>query len=197
MPARAAVFLDRDGTLVQEVDYLTSAAQLRLLRGAAAALRRLNEAGLAVVVVTNQSGVARGLVSEEQLEAIHGDLRRRLARHGARLDGIYYCPHHPEAPLPRYRRRCRCRKPAPGLLKRAARELGLDLGRSFAVGDSARDLEAGKRAGCRTALVRTGYGAATEAELRQRPTLADHMADDLSGAVAWILGVCGPGPRRR
>ncbi len=183
--ARPAVFLDRDGTIVREVEYLREPSQLRLLPGAAAAIRRLNEAGIPVVVVTNQSGIARGMFTEDDLQAVHDELRRRLAARGARLDAVYYCPHHPEATVKEYRKRCRCRKPAPGLLLRAARELDLDLKRSFAVGDSARDAEAGRRAGCRTVLVRTGYGAETEKECGQ--TCADAIVDDLSAAVDWVL----------
>ncbi len=183
---RPAVFLDRDGTIVREVEYMRSPKQLRLLRGTGEAIRRLNEAGLAVVVATNQSGIARGLLAEEDLEAIHAELRRRLANRGASLDAIYYCPHHPQGARVEYRRRCRCRKPAPGMLRRAAKELDLDLQRSFAVGDSNRDLDAGRRVGCRTVLVRTGYGRETEAGWRGAAR-ADYAAADIRDAVAWIL----------
>ena len=183
---RPAVFLDRDGTIIREVEYLRSPRQLRLLPRAAAAICRLNRAGFAVVVTTNQSGIGRGLLTEEELEEVHAVLRSRLGRRGARIDGIYFCPHHPEAARPEYRRRCRCRKPAAGMLLRAAREFDLDLGRCFAIGDSARDIEAGRRAGCRAVLVRTGYGAETEARLGRGPG-ADYVADDMSDAVEWIL----------
>ncbi len=193
---RPAVFLDRDGTIVREVEYLRSPRELRLLPRAAEAIRRLNEAGFAVVVVTNQSGIARGLLTEDDLEEIHAVLRRRLARGRAKLDAIYFCPHHPEAARREYRRRCRCRKPAPGMLLRAAEELELDLGRSYAIGDGERDVEAGRRAGCRTVLVRTGYGAGTEARLGAGLP-ADHVADDLSRAVAWILRERREGRRTR
>lgn len=183
---RPAVFLDRDGTVVREVEYLRSVKELRLLPGAAAAIRKLNDAGFAVVVTTNQSGIARGLLSEDDLSGIHAGLCRRLARRGARLDGIYYCPHHPEAARSEYRRRCWCRKPSPGMLLRAAEELGLDVAQSFAVGDSQRDIEAGRQAGCRTVLVRTGYGKEMAGRL-DAGVSADHVADDLSGAVAWVV----------
>jgi len=181
---RPAVFLDRDGTVVREVDYLRSARDLRLLPGAAEAVRRLNRAGYVVVIATNQSGVARGLLTEDELEGIHRTLIERLGRRGARIDAIYYCPHHPQAAVARYRRRCRCRKPRPGMLARAARDLDLDLARSVAVGDSARDIEAGRRSGCRTVLVRTGYGAKAEADLRPPP---DHIAANLLEAASWIV----------
>jgi D-glycero-D-manno-heptose 1,7-bisphosphate phosphatase len=183
---RPAAFLDRDGTIIREADYLRSAKRLRLLEGAADAVRALGEAGFAVVVVTNQSGVARGLLTEQDLQSIHEELRRRLARQGARLDAIYYCPHHPTGQVAEYRKVCRCRKPGPGLLERAASELGLDLARSFAIGDSERDVEAGRRAGCRTVLVRTGYGAVVEARWSKGAS-PDHVADDLAAAAAWVL----------
>ena len=188
--ARPAVFLDRDGTIIWEVDYLRSPAQLRLLPGAAAAVKRLNEAGFAVVIVTNQSGIARGMLTEADLALTNAVLERRLARAGAHLDAVYFCPHHPEVGPPEHRQQCECRKPAPGMLLRAARELDLDLSRSFAVGDSARDLLAGRNAGCRMVLVRTGYGRATEAACGQE-LAADHVADDLAGAVEWVIGQLG------
>ena len=183
---RPAVFLDRDGTIIGEVDYLRRPEDVRLLAHAAAAIRRLNEAGLPVVVTTNQSGIARGMLTEKDLEAIHDVLRHRLAARGAHLDAIHFCPHHPDAGRGRYRRRCRCRKPAPGMLLRAAKDLDLDLDRSFAVGDSERDLLAGRKVGCRTVLVQTGYGRKTQAEATG-PLPADHIARNLTEAVDWIL----------
>jgi len=199
--ARPAVFLDRDGTIVREAGYLRSPAQLRLLPGAAAAIRRLNGAGFAVIVATNQSGIARGMLTEEDLALVNGALQRRLARRGARVNACYFCPHHPEVGSPKYRRRCRCRKPAPGMLLRAAKDLDLDLARSFAIGDSARDLLAGRNAGARAILVRTGYGRRTEAELMassghfagSASVPFDHVGDDLAAAVRWILAY----PRKR
>ncbi len=183
---RPAVFLDRDGTLIREADYLRSPEQVRLLPRAAEAVRRLNYAGFAVVLATNQSGIARGLLTEHDLDSIHTLLRSRLAKRAARLDAVYFCPHHPTKGLPSYRRKCNCRKPAPGMILQAGRELDLDLTRCFAVGDSQRDLAAGRKAGCRTVLVRTGYGRDTELEEGDR-LAADHVADDLAAAVDWIL----------
>ncbi|MBI4230503.1 MAG: HAD family hydrolase [Planctomycetes bacterium] len=147
MPPRPALFLDRDGTLIDDVDYLVNVGQIRLSREAALALRRANEAGIPVIVVTNQSAIARGMLAEAALDAIHADLSRLLATHGARVEAYYHCPHHPTEGTPPYRRACDCRKPEPGLFLRAARELGLDLARSGAIGDSERDLEAARRAG--------------------------------------------------
>lgn len=154
--ARPAVFLDRDGTINEEVDYLSDPADLVLLPGAAAAIRRWNGAGYLVVVVTNQSGIARGLLDEERLREIHDRLQRMLAREGAAIDAFYHCPHHPDFGEPPLRERCGCRKPAPGMLLRAAEELHLDLERSWIVGDSLRDLEAGAAVGVRGILVETG-----------------------------------------
>jgi D-glycero-D-manno-heptose 1,7-bisphosphate phosphatase len=155
-------------------------------------VRLLNEAGLAVVVTTNQSGIARGMLTEDDLERIHLVLEERLAHRGARLDGIYYCPHHPDVGEKLHRIRCRCRKPSPGMLERAARELDLELSQSYAVGDGARDVEAGRRAGCRTVLVRTGHGDAVDA-VSLGPDL---VAKNLFEAVKWILRDRDRGGRR-
>lgn len=184
--ASRAVFLDRDGTLVDELGYLARPEDLRLLPGAAEGVRRLNEAGWRAVVVTNQSGIARGLFGARELDLVHARLARELAREGAHLDGIYSCPHHPEhgpAPL---RQVCACRKPAPGLLLTAARELGLELAASWIVGDSWRDLEAGARAGLAGGiLVLTGKGREEHAQLA--PGTAVRTAADLPAAVQAIL----------
>ncbi|MFL5350521.1 MAG: D-glycero-alpha-D-manno-heptose-1,7-bisphosphate 7-phosphatase [Hyalangium sp.] len=157
-----AVFLDRDGVLVDETGYLTRVEDLRLFPGAGSAVRRLHALGYPVVVVTNQSAVARGMVSMAGLEEIHSALRAQLGQDDARLDGLYLCPHHPEAPLPEWRQDCDCRKPRPGMLVRAARELGLALdARSVLVGDQQTDLECARRAGISALLVRTGKGEST------------------------------------
>ena len=186
---KPAVFLDRDGTLVEEMEFLVDPDKLRLFPGAAATVRRLNDAGLPVVIVTNQSMIARGLASEQQLALIHERLTTMLKAAGAHLDGIYYCPHHPDIGEPPYRGPCDCRKPLPGLLYQAAGDLGLDLAQSAMIGDTLRDLEAGAAAGCRTLiLVRTGHGAAEEAMTRAAklgsPAL---VCDDLVAAVDRIL----------
>ncbi|HXG60690.1 MAG TPA: HAD family hydrolase [Planctomycetota bacterium] len=182
-PDRRAVFLDRDGTLVEERGYVTTPEDLVLLPGAAAAVRALREAGWKVFVVSNQAAVARGLITEDELAAIHLRLAALLAAEGARLDGLYVCPHHPEGTIEAYALECGCRKPRPGLLEQAAREHDLDLARCVTVGDSPRDLEAGKAAGTRTVLVRTGHGRQAEAAGAE----ADHVADDLARAADWII----------
>ena len=161
-PARRAVFLDRDGTIVRDVDYLTEAGQLQILPGVPEALRLLREAGFLLLVVTNQSAVARGWLSEETLAAIHAELNDRLAPEGARIDAFYHCPHLPGGTVPAYARECACRKPEPGLIERAAREWQVDLARSYVVGDSERDTEAGRRAGCATLLIGTGRGTVSD-----------------------------------
>jgi D-glycero-D-manno-heptose 1,7-bisphosphate phosphatase len=184
---RPAVFVDRDGTLNREVDYCRRVADLRLLPGAAAGVAALTRAGFAVVVVTNQSGVARGLIPPAILGAIHAALRRRVAAAGGTLAGIYACPHHPEVGAPPLRRRCRCRKPRPGLVERAARELDLDLGRSYVVGDGPADLGLAARAGIPGVLVLTGYGRRTAAA-REDATAAAHVAANFRAAAKWIIG---------
>jgi len=185
---RRAILLDRDGTVCEEVGYVNHVDRLRLIPGSAEAISRLNEAGFQTVVVTNQAGVARGYFPESLIGDVHDRLRELLAEAGARIDGIYYCPHHPEVGAPPYRVDCDCRKPRPGLLRRAAAEMGLDLASSYVVGDHVKDLEAGRTVGATPVLVRTGYGAGLLAwrteDWRVRPT---HVADDLAGAVDWIL----------
>ena len=185
---RPAVFLDRDGTINEQMGYVNHLSRFQLLPGVARAIRSLNEAGLPVVVVTNQSGLARGYFPESLLEAVHAELHRLLAREGAHLDGLYICPHHPEAREERFRLDCNCRKPRTGLLERAAAELGLDLGRSYMVGDRWSDLRCGAAVGATTVLVLTGYGRGDLAYVGPgQPVQPDHVAEDLEQAAAWIL----------
>ena len=187
MGTRVAAFLDRDGTINEEVDFLRSPDQLRLIPGAAAAIRALNDRGIITCVISNQSGVARGFLTEEDLVPIHAELHRELGRAGARVDRIYYCPHHPTEGIAPYRTACECRKPAPGMVLQGARELGLDPRRSFVVGDRIVDVQAGKAVGARTILVLTGYGARSVEECRAAGVQPDHVAPSLSGAVDFIL----------
>ena len=185
---RPAVLLDRDGTINEQMGYVNHLSRFHLLPGAARAIRGLNEAGLAVVVVTNQSGLARGYFPESLLEAVHAEMYRLLAQEGARLDGLYVCPHHPEAKEERFRLDCDCRKPRTGLLERAAAELGLDLGRSYMVGDRWSDLRCGAAVGATTVLVLTGYGRGDALYVGPGQTVQpDHVAEDLERAAAWIL----------
>jgi D-glycero-D-manno-heptose 1,7-bisphosphate phosphatase len=188
---RKAVFLDRDGVLVEDVDLLTRGDQLRLLTGVPSALNTLRNAGFALVVVSNQPVVARGLVTEQEIEMIHAELDRLLlAAGGPAMDRYYFCPHHPKGTLPAYRLDCECRKPKPGLLLRAARELNLDLQRSFLVGDRITDIIAGVKAGCRTVLVQTGKHLEKPIETSEPldTTISpEHICADLPAAVEWIL----------
>ena len=167
---RRAVFLDKDGTLVEDVPYNADPARVRLAPGAGAALRALSDAGFALVVVSNQSGVARGYFDCTAVDRVGAHLQQLLAPAGVRLDGYYYCPHHPEGHVAPFARRCPCRKPAPGLLYGAAQELGIALERSWMVGDILDDVEAGRAAGCRTVLVDRGH----ETEWRPGPLREPH-----------------------
>lgn len=156
--AKSAAFLDRDGTIIRQVELMHEVSQLRLLPGAATAIRILNQKGFLVVVVTNQPVVARGVASERDIHLVHEELNRRLRARGAHIDAFYFCPHHPNATLEQYRTACSCRKPEPGMILRAAEEHGIDLSRSVMMGDTTQDILAGNRAGVRTILVRTGHG---------------------------------------
>ena len=153
---RPAVFLDRDGTLIEEHGYLDRLELIAPFPYAAPALRRLREAGYALVLVTNQAGVARGYFDEAFVKEAHRHLAALLAREDLALDGYYYCPHHPEGVIAEYRRICRCRKPGPGMVEQAAADLGLDVARSFVIGDKWLDVELARNAGARGILVRTG-----------------------------------------
>ncbi|HTI86464.1 MAG TPA: D-glycero-beta-D-manno-heptose 1,7-bisphosphate 7-phosphatase [Alphaproteobacteria bacterium] len=165
--AKPAIFVDRDGVVLEMVDYLNRVDQVALAPGVAEAIRAINDAGVPLVIVTNQSAIARGMLTEAGLETIHARMKELLAAAGARIDAIYYCPHHPEAGESAYRRDCECRKPKPGMLREAANDLGLDLSRSVMVGDHATDIEAGANAGVAQAmLVLTGHGQMSAAALR-------------------------------
>ena len=186
-PTRAAVFLDRDGTIIRQVDHLVDPRKIRLLPGAADAIRRLNGAGFAVVIATNQSVVARGMTDERGVKEINDEVVRRLARRGARVDWVECCPHHPEGDVARYARRCQCRKPARGMFLRAARALSLDLSRSVVIGDGRGDIEAGKAIGAATILLLGGHGRAAQKALRAVGRAADYTTTTLARAAEWWL----------
>ena len=170
------VILDRDGTIIVERDYPSEPCQVELLPCAAVALKHMRTLGLGLVLVSNQSGVGRGYFPETRLQEVHHRLEQLLASEGVALDGYYYCPHRPEDA-------CRCRKPEPGLVERAARDLGVDPCSSFVVGDNAVDVELGRRLGAPTVLVRTGYGAQVE---RDGVTVPDFVVDDLKEAASLM-----------
>jgi D-glycero-D-manno-heptose 1,7-bisphosphate phosphatase len=176
MPQRPYVLLDRDGTLNVERNYLADAGQLVLLPGAAASLQRMASLGCGLVVVTNQSGIARGLIRTSELQAIHARLQDLLAAEGAPLDRIYTCPHREED-------KCGCRKPRTGLVELAARECGFDPGQCFMIGDKASDIELGRNVGAVTFLVRTGYGSQWAQDRRLQ---VDYVVDDLPAAATII-----------
>lgn len=178
---RRAIFLDRDGTICEEMGYLNHISRFRLFPFAASAVRRFNQAGIPVIAITNQSGVARGFFPEELIHLVHQKLAEELAAAGARLDGIYYCPHKTED-------NCGCRKPRPGLLERATREHHLALEGSYLISDRYADLEMGQAVGCRNVLVLTGYGRGEYEWNRARWSHVPHrVAENLESAAEMIL----------
>jgi D-glycero-D-manno-heptose 1,7-bisphosphate phosphatase len=190
-PASAGVpgvFVDRDGTLNEEVGYMNHLSRLRLFPWSGRAIRKLNGAGVPVIAVTNQSGIARGYFTDELLHRVHEEISRQLAAQNARIDAFYYCPHHPEAPLPAYRLACRCRKPATGMVEEGARRFRLDLANSYVVGDTYRDMQLGFNAGLHTILVMTGYGRGEfEYHARQWPRQPERVVENLLEASTLIL----------
>jgi D-glycero-D-manno-heptose 1,7-bisphosphate phosphatase len=189
-----AVFLDRDGTICEEVGYVNHLDRIRLFPWSAEAIRKLNQAGLPVVVVTNQSGVGRGFFSEDLVKQANVKIAMDLASSDARLEAFYYCPHHPTATIQEYRKACRCRKPATGMLEEAAKRFNLDLKSSYVIGDSYRDAQLAFNIGARSILVMTGYGKGEyEHHRRSWPRMPDMIAENLLEAVEKILN--GRAPR--
>jgi D-glycero-D-manno-heptose 1,7-bisphosphate phosphatase len=189
---RPAVFLDRDGTLNVDVGYLHALDQLELFPWTGDALRLLKRAGYLLVVVSNQAGIAQGMIAPGFVEQAHAEMVRRVREGGGDLDALYYCPHHPRGAVTQYSTDCRCRKPRPGMIEDAARDLGIDVARSWAVGDKWLDVQMGHAAGARSILVRTGWGADQE---RRRPATqqVEAICDNLIAAVSVILGASGSG----
>lgn len=184
-----AVFLDRDGTLNEDVGHLDRLERLTLFPFAIDAVRLLNQAGFRVVVVTNQGGVAAGMVEERFVVELHDLLQRRFAAGGATIARIYHCPHDPDAAIPAYRRTCDCRKPAAGMLRRAAADLDLDLSRSYMIGDKWTDVAVATQVGATGMLVRTGYGVTQEARPNRPPDAV--VVDDVMAATVRILEQTG------
>jgi len=182
---KRAVFLDRDGTMIEEVGYLDALSQVAFFPWTVDAIRTFNRAGLAVVVVTNQSGIARGKITDAFVAETHHHMDAVLAAGGARVDAYYYCPHHPDGRIAQYARRCDCRKPGRGMIDQAATDLSLDPTRSFVVGDKWLDVQLGRAVGARAILVRTGNGAAEESQPLEGVT-ADVVVDNLAAAAEWI-----------
>ncbi len=189
----SAVFLDRDGVLIEDVHLLTKPEQIRIPSGVAAALTKLKAAGYKLIVVSNQTVVSRGLATEAQVGTVNRRMEELLNTQGApRFDGFYICPHHPKATLEEYRSECECRKPRPGLILKAGREHNVDLARSFMIGDRITDIVAGAKAGCRTILVQTGQHTAAPIESVEpldKNITPDHTCADLNAAANWILAI--------
>ncbi len=182
-----AVFLDRDGVITADPPhYAYEKSKLKFIPKADRAIRLLNKNGFMVVVVSNQSGIARGYYSEESAVLFNQVMKERLEEKGARIDAMYYCPHHPEAQVAKYRVNCECRKPKPGMLKKSESDWDIDLRNSFIIGDKETDLETGKAVGCKTILVKTGYGLE---ELRNKRIDCDYVADDLYEAARYIVSL--------
>jgi D-glycero-D-manno-heptose 1,7-bisphosphate phosphatase len=186
---RPAVFADRDGTLIRDIGYLRYPREVDLFPWTVDAVRALNQAGLPIVVITNQSGVARGMMTEAMVDDVHRHLSQLVGGGSARIDAYYYCPHHPDGAVAPYAQACACRKPGCGLIDRAAADLGLDPGASFVVGDKWIDVGAARAAGARALLVRTGAGAEQEREPPADLT-ADAVVDNFIEAASWILRQC-------
>lgn len=177
-----AIFLDRDGTINREVDNLRNVRELKILPHVARAISQLNRLGFLVIVISNQPVVARGWLSEQGVDEINNVLLKRLAKKDARIDAIYYCPHHPNANKQKYCANCRCRKPNIGMIQKAVKYFKIDLNKSFFIGDSTRDMLAGSRAGVKTILVKTGYGG-NDKMYKVKP---DAIAKNLYEAVTII-----------
>jgi D-glycero-D-manno-heptose 1,7-bisphosphate phosphatase len=182
-----AIFVDRDGTLNEDIGYVSSPDRLVLYPWAAEAVRLINTSGAKAIIITNQSGIARGMYTEDDLGKIHSRMIEELSRGGARIDAVYYCPHHPEVGDARYRVACDCRKPRTGMVNAASREHNIDLARSFIIGDKASDIELAERAGAGGALVMTGYGRETLAHPDRWPCKPTIIGENLLDAVKQIL----------
>lgn len=187
-----AVFLDRDGTIIKDVGYLNGRDKIMFLPKVSKAIKLLNGNGFKVIVITNQAGVAKGYFTEETVKETNRYIQKLLAEEGAFIDMIYYCPHHIEGIIKEYRKDCYFRKPNPGMIEQAARELDIDLENSFVIGDKSSDIEAGRRAGCKTILLAAEDSSNNEEE---SPVIPDHTAPDLYEAVKW-LGMLSSRKRR-
>lgn len=185
-PRTPAVFLDRDGTLLEEVGYLDRPERVQLYAWSVDAIRALNRVGVPIVMITNQSGVARGFFTEEVVQSVHARIARILEAGGAHIDAYYYCPHHPDGRVAGYARACDCRKPGRGLVDRAVQALGVDPRASFTIGDRWLDVELARTVGAQGILVRTGYGAVEEHRPPHR-LAADAVVNNLIEAASWIL----------
>lgn len=178
-----AVFLDRDGTIIRQVELLHKISELRLLPRAAQAIRAINRLGYLAIIITNQPVVARGLIEPEGVDSIHAVLIKRLSKCGAKIDAVYFCPHHPNANVKKYRLHCRCRKPNIGMILKAVKKFNINIKKSFLIGDSTRDILAGDRAGLKTILVKTGHTRKDPWQFNARP---DFITKNLNEVVKLL-----------
>ena len=186
---KRAVFIDRDGTISEEVGYINHPSRFRLFTYAADTIKHLNDNGWLAILVTNQAGVARGYFSEDMIQTVHATMTAALESNGAKLDAIYYCAHHPSLGEPPYRFDCNCRKPKPGLISRAAQDFDIDLGESWMVGDRYSDIELARNARLKSAFVLSGYGRGEWEHQRAGWTeKPDLVAENLLEAVQLIVG---------
>ncbi len=182
---KPAVFLDRDGTIIEEVNYLKDKNDLKLIQGAAKALKKLNKLNFLTVLVTNQSGVARGYFDEDNVSVINNELKNILNKKNANLDAIYYCAHHPNGTVEKYAKQCNCRKPATGMIDNAIKDFeNIDIKNSYVIGDKFIDVELAHNAGCKGILVKTGHGI--EEIKKNKGKAVDYIAQDITDAVNWI-----------
>ena len=184
---KRAVFLDRDGTINEDVGYPSNSGQVHIYPSSYEAVKKINQAGFLAVVITNQSGIGRGLLSEEDLESIHQKMRESFKAHKAQIDGFFYCPHYLSSAISRYNADCACRKPHPGMGLQAASALGIDLAGSYMIGDKVEDIQFGLSIRAKPILVLTGYGKKSLATLKKEGISPAHVAQNLLQAVDWIL----------
>ena len=182
-----AVFLDRDGTINEDVGYPNDISQIKIYPYSFEAVKKLNQAGLLTIITTNQSGIGRGIIEEKKLNEIHQKMRALFSEHSGFFDGIYYCPHYIFSTTSAYKKECACRKPKPGLAKQAASDLGVDLENSYMVGDKVEDILFGLNFGATPILVLTGFGQKILPVLEEKKILPAHIAPNLLDAVDWIL----------
>ncbi len=184
---KKAIFMDRDGTISDEVGYVNHISRFRLMERTADGVKLINDSDFLAVVITNQAGVARGYFKEELITRVHEKMEALLKGKGAYMDGIYYCPHHPDVGEAPYKKDCDCRKPKTGMLLQAKNDLDIDLTRSFVIGDKISDVALAHKVGAKGVLVLTGYGIGEFEELEGSQTNPDYVAKDLYDAVRWIL----------
>ncbi len=184
---KRAVFLDRDGTINQDVGYPNSYGMVKIFPYSFAAIRKLNKAGFLVIIVTNQSGIGRGFIEEKNLHNIHQKIHLAFAQKKAFIDGIYYCPHYERSEMPEYRKACSCRKPGTGMAQQAVRDFNIDTTKSYMIGDKIEDILFGMNIHASPILLLTGFGQKSLPELREKGMEPAHVAKTLIDAVEWIL----------